>query len=248
MAEIEAVEPNVPRETFQGRHCDAFSIEALKKREGLKLVPYLDDAGVLTCGYGHTGPDVVDGVIITEEQAELWLKRDLIEPEVVVDTRVTVPLTDSQFGALVSFVFNVGAEAFKTSTLLKVLNAGDYASVATELMKWVNITDPVTGKKRRANGLVNRRASEVGQWARGSRTSGANVSAEPAPSIVRKVSVIAGGAVAAAAGAAEPALDAYQTYRPMLDSATTSAIKSVLGTIVAGLAVLAIIKHVRDSK
>lgn len=137
-------------------------IEYLKKWEGLKLSAYKDDAGVLTIGYGHTGPDVTEGQIITEAEAEELLIKDLDRFERAVNNTINVRLTANQFTTLVSFAFNVGDQAFKDSTLVKRLNKGDYASVPQELLRW-----NISGGKIN-NGLINRRAAEIGLWAKGS--------------------------------------------------------------------------------
>jgi len=86
---------------------------------------------------------------------------------------VKVPLTDNQFAALVSFIYNVGVSAFKRSTLLKKLNRGDYDSVPVELMKWTRSGD------KYPKGLKNRRAAEAGLWVRGEFVAGREVKPEP---------------------------------------------------------------------
>jgi len=130
------------------------AVALVKKFEGLYLTAYHCPAGVLTIGYGHTGPDVQDGLRITEERAEDLLEADLAKAAADVDRLVRVPLTDEQRGALSSFVFNVGAAAFGKSTLLRKLNGGDYASVPAELARWTK------GGGRVLPGLVKRRAAE----------------------------------------------------------------------------------------
>jgi lysozyme len=84
--------------------------------------------------------------------------RDLVRFERAVQRAVTVPLTDNQFAALVSFTFNLGEGALQKSTLLKLLNAGDYNSVPSELQKWVK-----AGGQTLA-GLVKRRMAEADLW------------------------------------------------------------------------------------
>lgn len=138
------------------------TLEKLKQWEGLRLEAYRDIGGVWTIGYGHTGPDVHEGLVITAKRAELLLLADLERFERAVDQGVTVPLTDNQFGALVSFAFNVGVSAFLGSTLRKRLNAGDYEAVPGQLVRWNKV-----GKKV-SKGLTARRAAEAGLWARGS--------------------------------------------------------------------------------
>lgn len=128
--------------------------------EGLRLEAYQDVAGKWTIGYGHLiqpgeqyhpyGP-VRE---ITQSEADTLLARDTGIAQACVNESVTVPLTDNQAAALVSFVFNVGCSAFRSSTLLRKLNAGDYEGAADELTRWVN-----AGGMRVA-GLVNRRNLE----------------------------------------------------------------------------------------
>lgn len=130
--------------------------------------------GTLTIGYGSTGVHVKPGMTISEADASELLLDDLERFERCVERKVVVPLNDNQFAALVSFCFNVGEGNFGSSTLLKKLNQGDYESVPSELMKWVN------SKKKRMQGLVNRRAAEAGLWAKGSFVSSNTVDAKPA--------------------------------------------------------------------
>jgi lysozyme len=110
--------------------------EIIKYYEGLRLEAYLCPAGVWTIGYGHTGSDVWPGLVITKEWAEWLLDEDLKKFEAYVSGYVKVDLTQDQFDALVSFTYNVGAEAFKNSTMLKKLNAGDYEGAAKEFPRW----------------------------------------------------------------------------------------------------------------
>ncbi|WP_375669316.1 lysozyme, partial [Bartonella sp. MR168JLCBS] len=95
------------------------------------------------------------------KEAEKSLCQDLKQFECVVEQTVAVPLNDEQFAALVSFCYNVGTEAFRSSKLLKKLNKGNYEAVPIELQKWTR-----AGGKR-LQGLVNRRAAEAGLWAQG---------------------------------------------------------------------------------
>lgn len=161
------------------RKLNRTSLNKIKLWEGLRLKAYQDQAGVWTIGFGHTGPDVHEGLEITEEQAEELLLEDLQEAQAAVGRYVKVELTDNQYGALVSFVFNVGGGAFRNSTLLKKLNAGDYAAVPGQLARWNKIT--VGGKKVTNEGLVNRRAAEAGLWAKGEQAPSTTISeaAEP---------------------------------------------------------------------
>jgi lysozyme len=98
----------------------------LKKLEGCKLTAYQDSGGVWTIGYGHTGIDIKDGVVVSQSQADRLLLEDVAKAENAVDRLVDVPLSAGQHDALTSFVFNLGAGALQGSTLLRLLNAGDY--------------------------------------------------------------------------------------------------------------------------
>ncbi|BBL53009.1 hypothetical protein MF1_02670 [Bartonella quintana] len=141
----------------------------IKQWEGLNLNAYEAAIGVWTIGYGHTSitgaPAVHKGMQITQKEAEKILCQDLKQFECVVEQTVAVPLNDEQFAALVSFCYNVGTEAFRSSKLLKKLNKGNYEAVPIELQKWTR-----AGGKR-LQGLVNRRAAEAGLWAQGAYVS-----------------------------------------------------------------------------
>lgn len=128
--------------------------QAIKTAEGLRLTAYLDGGGVWTIGYGHTGADVRGGLTIPLSEAERLLTRDLRVAEGHVNDAVKVKLTQNQFDALVSFVYNVGGGAFRSSTLLKLLNAGDYEGAASQLPRWNKDNGKVV------NGLTNRRHEE----------------------------------------------------------------------------------------
>lgn len=123
--------------------------------EGLALEAYFCPAGVLTIGYGSTGKHVQTGMRITKEQADALLVKDLERFEEGVDELVTVHLDQDEFDALVAFSFNVGLGNLKTSTLLRRLNAKDYASAASEFRKWNK------GGGKVLPGLVKRRAAEA---------------------------------------------------------------------------------------
>lgn len=154
-------------------------LKLIAQWEGCYLKAYhgaADRPGLLTIGYGHTDaagpPTVTDGMTITKEQADDILRSDLSKCEQAVERLVTVPLSDNQFAVLVSFTFNCGETNFSGSTLLRKLNRGDYASVPSELMKWVK----ANGK--RVQGLANRRAAEAGLWVKGEFVSSQYVEPE----------------------------------------------------------------------
>ncbi|MBS7539397.1 lysozyme [Ancylobacter lacus] len=177
------------------RHVNEEGLALIRQWEGLRLTAYRDPAGIWSIGYGHTdaaGPPAVrPGLTLTEPEAAELLRRDLARFETAVEAAVTVPLTDNQFAALVSFVYNVGPANFARSTLLKKLNAGDHGAVPRELAKWTR-----AGGKA-LPGLANRRAAEAGLWAKGAFVASQYVEPVPAP----KVDGLAGhGAAATLAG------------------------------------------------
>jgi len=133
-------------------------LAVLKRFEGLRLKAYLCPAGVLTIGYGSTGPHVKMGMEITEREAEKLLLDDVSRFENAVNRLVKVPLTQGQFDALVLFCFNIGVGAFEKSTLLSVLNMGRYGEVISQFKRWNKVKGQVV------NGLVNRREAEIGLW------------------------------------------------------------------------------------
>jgi lysozyme len=128
-------------------------IELIKKFEGCVLKAYKCPAGIWTIGYGHTS-GVKEGQTITKAQAKELLKQDLKQFEVGVNNLVNVPLNQNQFDALVSFCYNLGTGNLKNSTLLKLLNRGDYNGAAEQFDRWVY----ASGKK--LAGLVTRRTAE----------------------------------------------------------------------------------------
>lgn len=130
-------------------------LDLIKGFEGLRLTSYRDSTGVWTIGYGHTGSDVHGGQTISRARAEQLLKNDTGWAQDAVRRLVKVPLSQGQFDALTSFTFNLGAGALGSSTLLKKLNAKDYAGAQKEFGKWVHAGGVVL------QGLVRRRAAEA---------------------------------------------------------------------------------------
>ncbi|HCJ7417825.1 TPA: lysozyme [Enterobacter hormaechei subsp. xiangfangensis] len=133
-------------------------IALIKEFEGCKLTAYQDSVGVLTIGYGWTQPvdgkPIRAGMTIKQETAERLLKTGLVSYEGDVSRLVKVGLTQEQFDALVSFTYNLGARSLSTSTLLRKLNAGDYAGAADEFLRWNKAGGKVL------NGLTRRREAE----------------------------------------------------------------------------------------
>jgi lysozyme len=133
-------------------------LQLVKHFEGVRLTAYADPVGILTIGYGHTGPDVRRGMTITIAQADSLLRSDLGTAETAVVALARAPLTSDQASALVSFAFNLGRGNLAASTLLRKLNAGDPAAAADEFARWVHGT--VRGEKVVLPGLVRRRREE----------------------------------------------------------------------------------------
>jgi|TARA_R110000824_G_scaffold14288_4_gene60968 lysozyme len=125
----------------------------IKKFEGCELESYRCSADVSTIGYGHT-KDVSDGDSCTQEEADQMLTEDLEEFEGFVDKLVTVDLEQNQFDALVAWTFNLGPSNLKNSTMLKVLNQGEYNKVPSEMKRWNKAAGKVL------DGLVRRREAE----------------------------------------------------------------------------------------
>lgn len=133
-------------------------LDLIKLSEGLETEAYPDPGNRVTgepwtIGYGHTR-GVHRGDTCTEAQASDWLREDLQAAEGAVRHLVGVPLSQRQFDALASFVFNIGAAAFGNSTLLRLLNAGDATGAAEQFKRWNRGADGVLP------GLVTRRAAE----------------------------------------------------------------------------------------
>lgn len=147
------------------RTINAAGLALVREHEGLRLEAYQDTSGIWTIGYGHT-EEVRPGDCISRERAEQFLKADLAKAERAVARLVKVPLTDNQFSALVSFVFNAGEGAFAKSTLLRKLNEGGHGLVPTCLKAWI------FDNGRVLPGLVKRRAAEAALWSPGSEASG----------------------------------------------------------------------------
>ncbi|MEG4057671.1 MULTISPECIES: glycoside hydrolase family protein [unclassified Microcoleus] len=134
------------------KHINQEGFKLLTTFEGCELTAYDDGGGVWTIGYGHTGDDVYPGLTISQTQAEELLREDLEKFESYVEDAVEVEIDDNQFSALVCFCFNVGpgTEGFGGSTLLKLLNDGDYQGAADQFPVWNKVNgEPWPGLTRR---------------------------------------------------------------------------------------------------
>ncbi len=125
----------------------------IKKYEGCRLKAYKCPAGVLTIGYGHTNNVRLDDVL-TQDEAEKLLDIDIKIKEKELNKLIKVPVTQNQYDALISFVFNLGVGNLKKSTLLRLLNQKNYKGAAQQFDRWVYAGNKVLA------GLVKRRAEE----------------------------------------------------------------------------------------
>lgn len=140
------------------RHVTEAGLNLIKWFEGFSPTIYNCPAGYPTIGYGHVvlaheQDQFATG--ITPAQAIELLRKDLGISERAVLRLISVPLTDGQFDALVSFTFNLGAGALQRSTLRRKVNRGEHEGVPAELMKWV------WAAGKRMPGLVRRRRAEA---------------------------------------------------------------------------------------
>lgn len=134
-------------------------MDMIKRFEGFRAHTYTDAAGLPTIGYGHrllNPASFPNG--ITEEEADSILRADLREAALAVEQMVKVPLTQGQFDSLVDFVFNLGLERFRRSTLLRALNGGRYQAAGEQLLRW----DLIGGEQNL--GLRARRLAELKLW------------------------------------------------------------------------------------
>ena len=126
----------------------------IRRFEGCHLTPYICPAGVWTCGWGSTGPDVFPGRPWTQDYADARLEQDVIR-FTRETARLCPNLTGDAFCAVTDFAYNLGSSRLRNSTLRKRLNEKRLDLAAVELRKWVN------GGGRRLPGLVRRREAEI---------------------------------------------------------------------------------------
>lgn len=210
----------------------------VKPFEALELRAYLCPAGVWTIGWGHTGPDVHKGLVITKPVAERMLTADLGVAAAKLRARigdVVEDLTDNQYAALLSFVFNLGAKP--SWTIWKVLKARAFDQVPVQLIRFVY----ADGKK--LNGLVRRRTEEVKLWSTDepgsvdeSLPSGTTREIETPPAPMEKPVATSKSFVASCAGAVAMGPVVVKT---VTDTIEPYADKSpAVGQIVATLAII----------
>ena len=136
---------------------DAAGMQLTEDSESLRLTAYPDPGtgnAPWTIGYGHTGPEVVEGLVIDEAQAVEWLRSDIAKAEAQVKELVEVELTQGEYDALVDFAFNCGAGNLRSSTLLRLVNTENWLAASAQFDRWVN------GGGHVLPGLVTRRNAE----------------------------------------------------------------------------------------
>lgn len=129
--------------------------------EGCKLTAYKDGGGVWTLGWGHTGPDAIQGAVWTQERADAVLTADLQDAAMGVFPLIKAKLSEKQTAALISLAFNVGPNALKGSKLIASVNAADHIEAAHQFIAW----DHDNG--REVKGLLRRRLVEASTYLEG---------------------------------------------------------------------------------
>lgn len=146
-------------------------LDLLTQREGKRNAAYLDSKGIVTIGVGHVSPDVKLGDVWTDEQVETALRKDLAWVEAAINRGVKNTIMQYEFDALASFTFNVGQGAFASSTLLRLLNAGEPVdTVAAQFDRWhipPEIASRRNGEREQFRGtqFVARIEGESNGWA-----------------------------------------------------------------------------------
>lgn len=136
----------------------------LKNVEGCRLQAYQDGGGVWTIGYGHTGSEVHEGLVRTQDQADEALKEDVTNAYLSVKKLIGTESSDKQTASFISFVFNLGAASFMQSTLLVKFRQKDYIGTSKEFIRWDHIQKTTSESK----GLLLRRAREMVLFLEGS--------------------------------------------------------------------------------
>lgn len=155
----EYAKPREPKQVTGRFDISDNAIELIKALEGFRNTAYLDTGGVWTIGYGTIkypdGKPVKKGDTCTKEEAETYLRNDLQWVEKALDKMVTsTKITQNQFDALASFLYNIGESQFSTSTLLSLVNKNNFQAASSQFERWVY------DNGKRIAGLLNRRAKE----------------------------------------------------------------------------------------
>lgn len=227
----------------------------ISKHEGNVLRAYRDTAGKWTIGRGITDPKYAfEGNVITEAESARLAREYILRDIDACNRLIKVPTTPDQQAAILSLCYNIGISRFSSSTLLRLLNAGDYEGAHAQFMRWNKETDPNTGLLRPNRGLTNRRADEAALFLRGTQEmtkekktdaeelvpnlptpaySNVEPATPPDPNLKAKVA----GGVAAGAGALSQASQ-VEVVRDAL--APLAGFNQYLGLLFVGVSLLAI--------
>jgi lysozyme len=134
----------------------------IRDMEGFRGEAYLDTGGVWTIGFGTIkypdGSRVRKGDVCTRGQAEVWLKNDSAWVDACLDRSIKTKISQNQFDALASFVYNIGETAFNKSTMLILINQKNFKDASNQFDRWV------FDNGKRIQGLVNRRDKEKAMY------------------------------------------------------------------------------------
>lgn len=119
--------------------CSAMGLELIREMEGLRLSPYRVGRGKLTAGYGHelSDEEIRQKIPYDKQQAERWLKDDVMAVEECLEQTIELEIKSYQWDALVSFVYNIGRNAYRKSTICRYIKFGNWTKAAEEFEKWI---------------------------------------------------------------------------------------------------------------
>jgi len=140
-------------------HDPEIAFDFVKEQEGESLTAYKDSGGIWTIGIGHTGSEVVEGMLITERKSREYAIRDMTLTAKSLGRRIHQPVSEKQYIALLSLAFNVGVSSVSGSNLVKQLNNGNEWGAAAEFTNGWN-TVKVNGVRKIVPGLTARRKRE----------------------------------------------------------------------------------------
>lgn len=140
---------------------DRRGLDFIKSFESFSSKPYRDQEGNWTIGYGHIKGVTHDSPPISKEEAERLLQKDIRPIDTAIEKHVSIPLSQNEFNAIGSFVFNAGIKILLSSTFIRKLNSGDRQGAAREFLRWVHYKDEKTQQMLVSAGLVRRRKEEM---------------------------------------------------------------------------------------
>ena len=135
-------------------------LDLIKRFEGFSTKPYICPAGKKTIGYGHVVKDTENFIELSEVQANILLAQDLRWVAKTIANTLSCDLTQNEYDALCSLIYNIGGTNWRSSTCCRLLNEDNYMDAADSIIIWNKITNPKTGKKEISAGLERRREAE----------------------------------------------------------------------------------------